>query len=75
MSKESENARAALVETLLKKIDEDTYPSTTMLNLLEELLTEEELPAYAMWLRQRIENDKYPSIPMIDRLVSIARPA
>ena len=70
----SEAARAELVKVLLEKINADTYPSTTMLNLLEELLHDEEMPEYVMFLQQRISADKYPSIPLMDRLVQIAKP-
>lgn len=71
----SEEARAQLVATLLEKIKNDTYPSTTMLNLLEELLHDDELPEYVMFLQERIQADQYPSIPLMDRLVQIAKPA
>ena len=71
----AEEARAALVKTLLQKINEDTYPSTTMLDLLEELLHDEELPDYVLFLQERIRADKYPSIPLMNRLVNIAKPA
>jgi len=71
----SEEVRAELVRTLLEKINQDTYPSTTMLNLLEELLHDEELPEYVMFLQQRIAADQYPSIPLMDRLVQITKPA
>lgn len=71
----AEDARAQLVRTLLEKINEDTYPSTTMLDFVEELLHEEEVPDYVAFLQQRIADDKYPSIPLIDRLVQLAKPA
>ena len=71
----AEEARAELVRTLLQKVNEDTYPSTTMLNLLEELLHDEEMPEYVLFLQERIRADKYPSIPLMDRLVQIAKPA
>jgi hypothetical protein len=70
-----EEARAELVKTLLQKVNEDTYPSTTMLDLIEELLTDDELPDYVLFLQDRIRADQYPSIPLINRLVNIAKPA
>ena len=54
--------------TLLEKVKNDTYPSTTMLDLIEELLTDEEIPAYVGFLQDRLRADQYPSIPMLKRL-------
>jgi hypothetical protein len=70
---DNDDARAALVATLLQKIAEDRYPSTTMLNLVEQLLTEEEQPAYVQFLQQRLRDDRFPSIPMLDRLVKLVK--
>lgn len=61
-------ARAELLELLFDRIAADTYPSTTMLNLAEDLLTPEEIPAYARLLVTKAREDTYPSIPMLNRL-------
>jgi hypothetical protein len=66
-----DDARAELVRTLLEKVSEDQYPSTTMLDLIEELLTPEEEPAYVVFLQERLRSDRYPSIPMLSRLVQL----
>jgi hypothetical protein len=71
-SPEVEQTRAALIDLLLSKVKEDTYPSTTMLDLLEQMLTTEELPAYAAVLMDKIANDTYPSASMMKRLVALA---
>ena len=65
---EGYDLRAEMLETLLEKIESDRFPSTTMLDWIEELLTPEELPIYAESLLRRIREDNYPSIPMIARL-------
>jgi hypothetical protein len=65
---EQDDARAELVKTLLQKVNDDPYPSTTMLDMIEELLTPEELPAYVVMLQERIRSDRFPSIPMLKRL-------
>jgi hypothetical protein len=67
----NEDARAELVATLLDKVKNDTYPSTTMLDWIEELLTDEELPAYIVFLQDRIRNEQYPSIPLMNRLKNL----
>jgi hypothetical protein len=63
-----DDARAELVRTLLQKVQADTYPSTTMLDMIEEILTPEELPAYVVFLQDKLRDDTYPSISMLDRL-------
>jgi hypothetical protein len=60
--------RAELVDALMEKVDTDPYPSNTMLDYIEELMTPDELPRYAESLLTRIHSDKFPSIPMIARL-------
>ena len=52
----------------MSKVDNDPYPSVTMLDTIEELLTPEDVPAYTKLLLKRIFDDEFPSIPMINRL-------
>jgi len=68
---EPDDARAELVATLLDKVNNDQYPSTTMLDLIEELLTPEEQPAYVVFLQDRIRSERYPSIPLLKRLTAL----
>jgi len=65
---EFEETRVRLLQLLLRKIDEDTYPSSTMMDTAEELLKPDDVSEYADVLLAKIEDDAYPSIPMIDRL-------
>ena len=66
--RQSFDLRAEIVDALMEKVDTDPYPSTTMLNYIEELMTPDELPRYAESLLSRIRSDNFPSIPMIARL-------
>jgi hypothetical protein len=66
-----DDARAELVATLLQKVRDDPYPSSTMLDLIEELLTPEETPAYVVFLQDRLREDRFPSIPMLKRLTAL----
>ena len=66
-----DDARAELVATLLEKVSDDQYPSSTMLDLIEELLTPEEQPAYVVFLQDRIRSERYPSIPLLKRLTAL----
>ena len=67
-NRQSFDLRAEIVDALMEKVDTDPYPSNTMLNYIEELMTPDELPRYAESLLSRIHADKFPSIPMIARL-------
>lgn len=75
MPKDVENdrdrARAELVRTLMQKVRADPYPSATMLDLIEELLTPEATPDYVMVLQDRLREDRFPSIPMLRRLTNL----
>jgi hypothetical protein len=66
------DVRAAMVELLISKLEQETYPSATTMNMLEELLTPKDVPRYAEFLMNRIANDQYPSIPMMARLKKLA---
>jgi hypothetical protein len=71
MAQGSDDVRSQLVELLMEKVEQDTYPSSTMLDLIEELLTPETLPAYAELLMDKMRDDTYPSTSMMKRLVAL----
>ena len=71
---ESERARVRLVRALLRKVADDTYPSTTIMDTLEELIRPDEIDDYAEILIRHIENDRFPSPPMIYRLRNLTAP-
>jgi hypothetical protein len=64
--------RTLLLRSLMKTVADDPYPSTTMMDTIEELLTPEDVPAYAKVLLRHIEEDRFPSTPMIDRLRNLS---
>jgi hypothetical protein len=69
MADKSGDARTMLLQALMSKVADDTYPSTTMLNTIEELLQEEdELNDYVALLVSRVADEQYPSIPIINRI-------
>jgi hypothetical protein len=72
VSNEQADVQAQLLQSLLKKVAADPYPSSTMMNTVEELLTPDTLEAYAKVLLSKIDNDEFPSVPMIDRLRNLA---
>ena len=71
MADQEYDVRAELVSQLLHKVDEDPFPSTTMLNQIEELLTPEDVPRYARVLMSKVEDENFPSVNMIKRLMGL----
>jgi hypothetical protein len=74
MTIDPDDARAELVKTLLTKVGEDLYPSTTMLDLIENLLTPEEEPTYVVLLQEKIRSERFPSMPLLIRLSRLVAP-
>jgi hypothetical protein len=65
-------AKEVFAEVLLDKLREDTYPSTTQMNMLEEFMPPQVVPEYFQMLLERVRTDKYPSVPMMQRVQRIA---
>jgi hypothetical protein len=61
-----------VLRVLLEKIDEDPYPSSTMMDMAEELLRPEEVPAYVAILMDKIRADMFPSINLMKRITAYA---
>jgi hypothetical protein len=70
----TEVARVRLLRALMAKVEQDPYPSTTMMDTIEELMTPEDMEAYTEILINRIEGDRFPSTPMIARLRNLSMP-
>jgi hypothetical protein len=66
-----EAVRKVLLDALMRKAEADQYPSSTMLDQIESLLTEDDIAEYAAMLVDRIDGDLYPSIPMIQRVLRL----
>lgn len=65
------DARHELVNTLLEKVRQDPYPSTTMMDLIEqELRSPEEKQAYATILINKIQGDTFPSLDLMVRVLN-----
>ena len=54
-------------ETLLDKISRDTYPSTTQMDMLEQIAPPRVRLLFALHLMERLEEEEHPSIPMMQR--------
>ena len=71
MAGEDSPMRRAVVEALMDKVAADTYPSSTMLDMLESLLRPDEVREYAELLLNRVRADNFPSIPLLQRLQAL----
>jgi hypothetical protein len=67
-----EVVRQALLDKLIDQIEQDTYPSVTMMDMVEELLTPWDLERYTNVLLDKIKDEQYPSIPMLERIRNLA---
>ncbi|HWC21736.1 MAG TPA: hypothetical protein VG502_05510 [Flexivirga sp.] len=67
------DVRAALLEQLMGRVEEDRFPSTTMLDMIEQLLTPDDVPGYARLLLDKAAADNFPSITMLRRVQELTR--
>jgi hypothetical protein len=72
MAQDQPDVRMMLTRTLLEKIANDPYPSSTMMDMLEELLTPQTVGAYANVLIDKVEADEFPSLDMLKRLQQLS---
>ncbi len=68
-----DDARVELLRFLMRKVEQDRYPSATMLDIVESLLRPPEVPAYVEMLVERVEADEYPSMDLIRRVHKFVR--
>jgi len=61
-------ARAVLAGVLLKRVREDRYPSTTHMDLIEQVIPPQLLPRYVEILLDKVAQENRPSISMLHRL-------
>jgi hypothetical protein len=65
--------RDAVLDLLLDKVEDDRYPSTTMLDDIERILTPWRRDDYAEVLMAKVQRDRFPSHDMVERLLRLAR--
>lgn len=68
---EDYDVRSELLETLMNKVADDYYPSSTMLDMIESLLTPHDVPAYVEALLERVREDEFPSIDLLKRVQAL----
>src|SRR3954463_7532289 len=66
------SVREQILDVLLEKIEDDRYPSATMMDDVERLLTPWRKQDYARILMDKIRDDRYPSRSMIERVIKLS---
>jgi len=64
--------REQVLDLLLEKVESDRYPSSTMLDDIERILTPWRREDYADVLLEKVRRDRYPSRSMIERLLRLS---
>ena len=59
-------------QTLLEKVQQDPYPSVTMMDMIEERLRPENVQTYASVLLEKIRADAFPSLDLLRRVRALA---
>lgn len=72
MTNVSEDVRHELLAVLLDAIENDRYPSGTMMDHVEQLLRPEEVPDYADVLLDKIRADQFPSHDLVRRVRALS---
>ncbi|HET6625141.1 MAG TPA: hypothetical protein VFG63_02020 [Nocardioidaceae bacterium] len=67
------DVRSELLNSLLGRVDSDPYPSITMLDMIEELLTPDDVPRYAQVLLSKVAGEQFPSVSMLARIRDLAQ--
>jgi hypothetical protein len=66
------NPQSLLLELLLEKVRRDPYPSTTMLDMIEDMLDQDHVGRYADALIEKVREENFPSIDHLRRLRALA---
>jgi hypothetical protein len=64
-------SRAVLAGVLLKRVRDDRYPSSTEMDLIEQVIPPQLLPRYVEVLLDKIAQDNRPSISMMHRTARV----
>ena len=67
-----DEVRYRTLQLLLDKVWDDSYPSSTMLDMVERLLVSpEDIGDYIEVLLAKVKDDTYPSNSLIRRLIAL----
>ena len=61
-----------ILEVLLAKVENDPFPSVTMMDMIEKLIQPDDVPRYVGLLLDKIRADEFPSMDMLRRAQAFA---
>jgi hypothetical protein len=64
-------SRAVFAGILLKRVREERYPSTTQMDLIEQVIPPQLLPRYVEALLEKVSQESRPSISLLHRLARV----
>ena len=67
-----DKAQTAFARVLLDRIRHDTYPSTTHMSMLEQVIPPALVGEYLTILLAKVSDDRWPSIPLLGRIERIS---
>lgn len=68
-----QNLHDRFVAGLIAQVANDRYPSTTVMETLEQAMTARHVGAYLQVLMQKIADERYPSTDLMKRVASLFR--
>jgi hypothetical protein len=63
--------RAALAHILMEMVRRDRFPSVAQMDIIENVIPAELVPAYVDVLLEKVMDDRFPSIPMLRRIMRV----
>jgi hypothetical protein len=66
------DVRQAVLRMLVERIAADKHPSVAQMNMVQELLTPDEVPMFVEVLLDKVRDETYPSLMMLKRLQALA---
>jgi hypothetical protein len=63
--------KSKLLDLLIDKVREESFPAPTMLDMIEAMLDEDHLEEYASTLLEKVEADPYPSMDHMQRIAAL----
>jgi hypothetical protein len=61
-----------ILDALFEKVRGDTFPSVTVLDLIEQHLRPDDVEEYTQLLLEKVTSDTYPSFDHLRRLIQFA---
>ncbi len=67
----NQDLHGEVLQLLLEKIEQDHFPSVTMLDMVEEMLRPDDVERYASILMDKIRTDSFPSLDLLNRVQAL----